>query len=1146
MLLPLIFFLSGACGLAYEVVWTRLLGLAVGHTTYALTAVVAAFMGGLAGGSAFFGRRIERGANPLKLYAALEIGVAALALLFPVQLSLVTSLSAATGRLLIGHAWPLGLVRFVLAAAAVAPATFLMGGTLPAMVAFAAERRSGDLARHAGLLYAINTAGAVCGATAAGFFLIERFGTLETTWIAAAGNTLVAAVAYAVARQGVDPKARTVPADVKVRTTPAPASRTSAVAIAPAVLVTYGLCGFSGLALEVVWTRALVFFAGTTTYAFTSMLVVFLAGITIGSAAVSPFVGRLRSPAAWFIGAQVALALFAATSLRLLRFAAPVIEAAWPPDQSWATLVGGNFAKAAAAMAIPTLLMGVAFPLAVRLAGAEPARDPARRRTTPSSSGDGDPRAAGRVLGALYAANTIGAIGGAVLAGLVLIPALGVGYAALGAALVSLVAAAAIAVDTAGRSRARSFAAIGIAAIGTIALGASGQRLHVPIGSERLVFYEEGTTATISVLQEVTGTRTIYIDRVPVAGTDLIMLTDQKSLAHVPMLLNPSARRVLTVGFGSGGASWSFSRHRTLDRIDCLEIDPSVFHAAPHLDASNHGVWRDPRFHLILEDARNYLASTDATYDIISTDCTDLRYKSNAGLYTTDYFALCRRRLRPRGIVTVWMPLGGLGGDTFKMALRTFRSVFPHSSVWYMNNLPTHYLLLVGSETRIDVDVSAFVKGLADSQVRADLAEIRLDDPLKIASSLLLDEEGMARLAGEGPLNTDRHPLLEFQAPRLAYRDALVANLRATAAEGDASPSTAMARWRGPAALLSSLAPYVAATPPLVEGHAQYQRGTFDYPAALRLYRAAAVANSGDRSIPPLIADVQRTQRTWLDEFGSRTAAGSTDPRDWLAWSTLLRQAGRRTDAVGAARKATELAPASGEARVKLAAALAASGDERTAVETLEQGRHAAKNDPVVLTDLGAAYNEQEAFEAAADVLREAIAQTPNAADAHNNLGVALNGLKRPAEAVRVLQRALALNRASAEAWFNLGVAYAALGQFDRARIAYGQGLALAPGEPRALYNLGLIEAQAGRLNEAARRLREAVDRQPQSAEYRNELGRLYLRLNDPGQAVSAFERARALDPSSDAIAENLRLANELKRAPAHHEDAKTTKSKPQ
>jgi len=720
-LLPL-FFVSGACGLVYEVVWTRLLGLAVGHTTYALTAVVAAFMGGLATGSAVFGRRIATGTSPLRLYAALELGVAALAVAFPAPLAAVSLLSAAAGRLLLGHVWLLSLVRFLLAAAAVAPATFLMGGTLPAMTAFA-SRRDGHIARHTAVLYAVNTIGAVAGATLAGFFLIERLGTREATLAAAAGNAIVGLVAWAMRPQ----RHRELPPRRRRELLPQKPQRTessgvSVHSVAPELLFAYGLCGFSALALEIIWTRALVFYAGTTTYAFTSMLVVFLAGITAGSAAAAPLVDRLRKPAAWFVLVQMTLAVSAALSLRALHAGSPWIDGLWPPDRSWLSLVAGSFGKAAVTMFVPTVLMGAALPIAVKLALPE------------ERSRDGDAAGvAGAVLGGLYAANTVGGILGAAGAGLVLIPWVGLGGGLAIASTLALVAAAIVAWPALERRRAPTLAALAAAGV-LVALAGRGGLLHAAVGSERLVFYEEGTTSTVSVLQEVTGTRTIYIDRVPVAGTDSIMLTDQKSLAHVPMLLHPEARRVLTVGFGSGGASWSFSRYGGLERIDCLEIDPTVFHAAPYLEASNHAVWRDPRFHLILEDARNYLASTDASYDVISTDCTDLRYKSNASLYTTDYFALCRRRLRPKGIVTVWMPLGGLGGDTFRMALRTFRSVFPHTTVWYMNNLPTHYLLLVGSASPIEPDLGAVVRGLQDEAVRADLAEIRLDDPLKLAS----------------------------------------------------------------------------------------------------------------------------------------------------------------------------------------------------------------------------------------------------------------------------------------------------------------------------------------------------------------------------------------------------------------------------
>lgn len=1107
------FFVSGACGLAYEVVWTRLLGLAIGHTTVALTAVVAAYMGGLAAGSAWIGRLLRRGVAPGSAYAALEAGIALLALIFPLQLSLVTWLSAEVGQVLERGSFALGVVRFLLAAVAVFPATFLMGGTLPAMLEAVprggARSRDGTagLARNAGVLYAVNTSGAVVGAALAGFVSIERLGTLETTWIAAAGNLIVAVATLLMARPSH--QAWSVGSGWAERNRPSSESEPSLGAGARDVLVAYAISGFAAMALQVVWTRGLVFYAGSTTYAFTGMLIVYLGGIAIGTAVASPLVERLRHPVRAFVAIQAALALAAAGSLHALQLATPVVDSLWPPELSWATLVGGNFVKAMATMAVPTLLMGVLFPVAVRVLAL-------RAGGAPSGAGQGQ---SALLTGRLYAMNTVGGIAGTALAGLVLIPAFGIRESLLCASLSSLGAGLLLA-----RHHDRRVATtLLLSTVGVMAtlLTIGGQPLHAPVGSERLVFYEEGSSGTVSVLEEVTGTRTIYIDRVPVAGTDAIMLTDQKSLAHVPMLVHPKATRVLTVGFGSGGASWSFAQHRGVERIDAVEIDPTVFRAAPLLDDSNHGVWRDPRFQLVLEDARNYLASTDATYDIISTDCTDLRYKTNANLYTVDYFSLVRDRLRPGGLVTVWMPLGGLGGDTFRMALRTFRHVFPHTTVWYMTNQPTHYLLLVGSDREMRPDPDAIAAAMTE-EVRRDLAEIRLEDPLKVASSLLLDEHEVARFVGEGPLNTDRHPLLEFQAPRLAYRDALAMNLRTTAAARDRQKG--LQRWGGTPDATARLEPYVRSTPALIEGHARYQLGTFDYAAALRLYRAAARLNPADASIPLLVSDVERTRAVWLNEFGTRTTSTASDPRDWIAYATLLRQADRLPDAIAAGRHATERAPTSVEAWVKLAATHTLAGDRRAAVETLERAQQLVPEDAMLLSDLGAAYNEQERFADAETVLRHSLTlqETP---DAHNNLGVALNGQERAADAIRVFGRALELNDASADAWFNLGVSHAVLGDLAQARTAYQRGLALAPDEPRALRNLALIEAQAGHLDLTVRYLSTAVEQTPTSAELHNELGRALLGLKRVPDAIRAFERALALDPASSAVAENLKLA---------------------
>lgn len=1103
----ILFFVSGASGLAFEVVWTRLLGLAIGHTTVALTAVVAAYMGGLAAGSAYFARRLRRGVNPVVLYTALEAGIALLALLFPFQLSLVSSLSAGSGDLLERGSVALGLVRFLLAGIAVVPATFLMGGTLPAMLdVVPARQQGGGSVRAASLLYAFNTAGAVLGAALAGFVLIERLGTYETTWVAAAGNAGVAVVLFLLAPT----RGRTAPAHGSVED-PEPGGT----ARLP-VHLAYGLAGFTALTCQIVWTRALVFFAGSTTYAFTSMLVVFLAGITLGAAVAAPFVERLRRVSRAFIALQIGIGLSAAWSIRILQWLAPAIDGRWNPERSWEALVTGGFLKALATMGVPTLLMGALFPVAVRLAAAG------------DSAGQPHVSASGGLLGRLYAWNTVGGIGGAAFAGLVLLPMLGIRVTLLLACLVGLGGAGVVWLRS-GRPRAE-LAALIVAGALMVAPTLRGAPLHAAAGSEQLVFYEEGASGTVSVLQEVTGTRTIYIDRVPVAGTDTIMLTDQKSLAHVPMLLNQDARRVLTVGFGSGGASWSFTRWRSLAQVDAVEIDPTVFRAAPHLQDSNHGVWSDPRFHLVLEDARNYLASTDVRYDVISTDCTDLRYKTNANLYTVDYFTLVRNRLNPGGIVTVWMPLGGLGGDTFRLALRTFREVFPHTTVWYMTNQPTHYLLLVGSDHEIRPDVAGIGRHLGADAVRSDLAEIRLDDPLKLAASLVLDERETARVAGDGPLNTDRHPLLEFEAPKLAYRDALATNLRAIAAARDWSAP--LSRWDVSVETSEALGRYVASTPALIEGHARYQMGTFDYAGSLRLYRSAAATSPADRSIPALIADVEHTRAVWLSEFSARTVGGSADVRDWLAQATLLRQSGQLDGAVEAARRATALAPGSSEAWLRLAAIYSQKGQPADAVATLERARQVQGDDPMLLADLGAAFNDEGRFADAQSVLQRSLALRESA-DAYNNLGVALNGLERPADAVRAFGAALARNPASAEAWFNLGVSQALLGDVAQARTAYGRGLRLMPAEPRALANLAMVEAQAGRLELTVQYLVQAIAGGNASAEAYNNLGRAYLGLNRAGDAVRALEQALRLDPASSAVRENLALARRAQSAPS-------------
>jgi hypothetical protein len=383
------------------------------------------------------------------------------------------------------------------------------------------------------------------------------------------------------------------------------------------------------------------------------------------------------------------------------------------------------------------------------------------------------------------------------------------------------------------------------------------------------------------------GDRTIYIDNVSVAGTDRILLTDQKSLAHVPMLLLDEPRSALTVGFGSGGASWSFLQYRELEQVDCIEISPTVPRLAQTLRASNHGLldawdrhsplggqrFHDGRYRVLLDDARSYLHFTGQRYDVIATDCTDLRYKSNANLYDVEYFELCRRAITDDGMVVVWMPLGGMAPDVFACAIRTFSHVFPDMTIWYMNNEPTHYLLLLGTRQPLRIRLDRMLERISRPEIRADLAEVSLHQPEKILSCFLTNapavEQRLAKLSRE--LNTEDNPYLEFESPKFGIADEpLLANLHVLALDRrPVEPYIADAAAHPE--LMARLARFVDAVEPILTGHRQLRH--LQLVEAARSYWRAHATCPEDEAVEFLLR---------FDDLRRRVARFPTD-----AWSTL-------------------------------------------------------------------------------------------------------------------------------------------------------------------------------------------------------------------------------------------------------------------
>ncbi len=744
----LLFFLSGITGLVYQVLWMRMLALSFGHTVQAVTTVLFAFMAGLALGSRFFGPVADRGGHPLALYARLQMFIGVYAAVTPFFLS---RCEAALGPV---YGWTgAGPVftgfRFLVACLVLIPPATAMGGTMPALSRFVAKA-GGSLSARIGLLYAVNTLGAVLGCFATGFWLIPMVGMRLTILEAAGLNIAVGLCALLLAPRAA--RARTGQA-AESGEKAAAAGRTLSGWRRRVVVGCFCISGFTALALEVVWTRALVYglFQGSSTYAFTAMLTVFLIGLGVGSLAAAPLVRRLPNALPVMAWSEIGIGLSAMVSLALL-LALPAGYLGFSAETGkWLGGIASDFLRAGVVMLPPTLLMGAVFPMVVQLCVVDPGRS-------------------GAAVGRIYAGNTVGAIAGSLAAGFLLIPLLGLGRSLLALGSINLGMGIVLGLINEKSRPAWRYApgAAGVvAAILVILLVPTRQALQPLAEGDRLLHYEEATGATVAVVENEHGDRGLVIDNVGVAGTSDTMQTDQKSLAHVPCLLHPDPRRILTVGFGSGGASWSFTTYPELEEIHCAEIEPAVVRTAEYFRKCNVDLFDDPRFQVVLDDARSYLLLSGERYDIISTDCTDLEYRSNAALYTLEYFRLCRDRLRENGLLVVWMPLKNLAREDFLTALRTFQAVFPEGTVWYLHNRATHYVLLVGFTTEPCVDWSLLRRRLAHPKVHTDLAAIDLADPYRLLSCCLLGPPELAELVSHArELNTEDRPVLEFRAPR--------------------------------------------------------------------------------------------------------------------------------------------------------------------------------------------------------------------------------------------------------------------------------------------------------------------------------------------------------------------------------------------
>ncbi len=774
--LLLLFVGSGACALIYEVVWFQLLELVIGSSAISLGVLLATYMGGMCIGSLMLPRIVGRAAHPLRLYAVLELSIGLMGLVELVAIPLVGTLYSPA----VGHGALALVLRAVVAVLCLLPPTILMGATLPAIARWVESSPRGIA--WLGFFYGGNIVGAVIGSVAAGFYLLRMHDQSIATYVAVAINLLVAGIAWAISLRTSavpDVASRDLEAATGVERDTAPSRGVRA------VYVSIGLSGACALAAEVIWTRLLSLTFGASVYTFSMILAVFLAGLGIGSATGAWLARIVESPRLALAWCQMLLTAAIAWAAAVIFLALPN----WPINPSLAPsawfALQMDLARAALALLPAAALWGASFPFALA-AIAVPGEDTSR------------------LVGRVYAANTVGSILGATICSLVLIPLLGtrdaqrvlVALAAVAATLLFWTQHASAAVGTADAAPAgsqghapghaqghpprgrhmRVFAPILAAALIVLIpdlpgnLVAHGRYAVTWIGKTDVLYVGEGMNSSVAVTRVLSSGATQFHVSGKVEASSLPQdMRLQKMLAHLPALVHPNPQSVLVVGFGAGVTAGSFLAYPSVTRLVVCEIEPLIPKVvSTWFVKENNNVAKDPRTQIYFDDARSFVLTSDEQFDVITSDPINPWVKGAASLYTREYFEAVRAHLKPGGVVTQWVPLYESTLDAVRSELATFFEVFPDGTVWANTIDGRGYdVVLLGHGGPSTIDIRAMEQRFQQvgyRKVGASLIESGFETPIDLFSTYAGSGRELQAWLKGAEINTDKNLRLQYLA----------------------------------------------------------------------------------------------------------------------------------------------------------------------------------------------------------------------------------------------------------------------------------------------------------------------------------------------------------------------------------------------
>ena len=750
-LLLALFVGSGCAALIYEVVWFQLLQLVIGSSALSLGVLLGTYMGGMCLGSYLFPRYVAPREHPLRMYAMIEAGIGVCGILSLIGVPLIDHIYAAIGG---GGFFGIAL-RAVISAICLLPPTLLMGASLPAIARYIESTSDG--VAWLGFFYGGNIAGAVFGCLFAGFYLLRVFDMPTATLTAVVINAAVALVSFLLAR--------------RVVYQPAPASGEAASGSRD-IYFAIALSGLCALGAEVIWTRLLSLMLGATVYTFSIILGVFLVGLGIGSAVGSQLSRSSVSARAALGVCQLLLAAAVAWSAYALADSLPN----WPVNPllskgAWFTFQL-DLMRCVYVILPPALLWGASFPLALA-AVAKPGQD------------------SGKLVGQVYAANTVGGIIGALGFSAVLIP--WIGSQDSQRVLIALSALAAVVVLLKVRTKivyiglAASLVAVfwiiaGVSQVPWVAM-AYGRRMTTTTNPGRALFVGEGRNSSIVVSELPDGKHYFHVSGKVEASTESYDMRLQRMLGHIPALVHPNPQSVLIVGFGAGVTAGTFVVHPSIRNITICELEPLIPPTSTqYFQRENYNVLNDPRTRIHYDDARHFILTSKDKFDIITSDPIHPWVKGTSSLYSKEYFELVKQHLNPGGVVTQWVPLYESDEATVKSELATFFDIFPNGTIWGNDiNGDGYDIVLLGQAEPTRINLDRMEERMANPRIAQSLGSVGFRSAVDLMTTYAGRASDMPAYLKDAEINNDRSMRLQYMAgmgvnldrPGVIYSDML-------------------------------------------------------------------------------------------------------------------------------------------------------------------------------------------------------------------------------------------------------------------------------------------------------------------------------------------------------------------------------------